>query len=196
MRQTKYMAALAALMLVAGFAAADQQWSQVSWYTAVSVAHSISYGVYNSTLACSQTALYYVEPAPINGVANKLNASTDSAGTYACQNFTQGAIKVNNDGSVGINVSAEFNQITTGVRMKIAKGPDGYQSTCDGVCNATSCTLTADCIQVTTGPAQVAYNIAQNTSQEYWLYADFNGVAGTAAPTKGNMTTTAVQSGA
>lgn len=196
MKQLRYLATLAVLIAAVGAASADStQWSQVSWYTAVSVAHSISYGVYNTTLACSQTALYYVEPAPINGIAYKLNASTDQTGAYMCQNSTQGAIKINNDGSVGINVSASFDQITSGVRMKIAKGQDGYQAACTGVCNATSCDLTSDCVQLTTGSAQVAYNLPQNSSQEYWLYADFKGVAGTAAPTKGNMTTSAVQYG-
>jgi len=195
MKQLRYLATLAVLMVAVGSAAADTQWSQVSWYTAVSVAHSISYGVYNTTLACSQTALYYVEPSPINGIATKLNASTDQTGVYPCQNATQGAIRISNDGSVGINVTADFNQVTSGVRMKIAKGEGGWQTACDGVCNATSCALTADCVQITTSPVQVAYNLPQNSSQEYWLYADFKGVAGTSAPTKGNLSTSAVQYG-
>ena len=193
MKQANVMFVLTALMVAAGAAAADSQWSQVSWFVAETVAHTVSYGIYNSSVACSQTALYYVEPAPINGVATKLNASTDQTGVYKCQNQTQGAIKITNTGSVGINVTSAFNQITSGVTMKIAKGPNGYQSACSGTCTGAGCALTADCVQVTTGNAQIAYDLAQNTSQEYWLYADFNGVAGTTSPTKGNMTTTAVK---
>ena len=193
MKQMRVLYALAVLMVAAGAAAADTQWSQISWFTAETVAHSISYGVYNETYACSQTALYYVEKPPINGIAVKLNASTDQAATYYCQNTTQGAIKINNDGSVGINVSAQFNQITTGVRVKAATANNGWESACSGTCGAGGCDLSAACIQLSTSPAQVAYNLAQNSSQEYWLWADFKGVAGTVSPTKGNMTTTAVK---
>lgn len=187
---------LAVLMAASGLAAADAQWSQVSWFTAQTVAHSVSYGVYNTTLACSQTALYYVEPSPINGIQNKINASTDSTGVYLCQNTTQGAIRITNTGSVAINVSAQFNQITTGVTPKIATANAGWQSACSGICNKTVCNLAAACLTLTTGSVPINYDLAQNVSQTYWLWADFNGVAGTTSPTKGNMTTTAVKYGA
>jgi hypothetical protein len=190
---TKALMALFVLTVVSVGAAADSQWSQVSWFTAESVAHSISYGVYNASLACSQTALYYVEPAPIDGDETKLNATTDSTGSYLCQNDSQGAIVVNNDGSVGINVTAAFNQITSGVSMKIATANAGWEGTCSGTCDAGSCDLSANCLALSTGDVQIAYNLAQNASQEYYLWADFNNVVGTVAPTKGNMTTTAVK---
>jgi len=196
MKQMRVFSTLAVLMVAAGMAAADTQWSQVSWFTAQTVAHSISYAVYNETDACSQTALYYVEPSPINGVQTKINASTDSTGALKCQNISQGAIVVTNTGSVGINVSAEFNQITTGVTMKIAINDTGWQASCAGVCNKTECNLNATCLALSTSPVWIRYDLAQNASQEYWLWADFNGVAGTTSPTKGNMTTTAVKYGA
>jgi len=185
--------ALVVLLAAAGSAAADTKWSQVSWYVAYSVAHSITYGVYNSTLACSQTALYYVEPTPINGVQTKINASTDQTGAYPCQNLTQGALTIHNDGSVGLNISANFNQITTGVRPKIATDDAGWETSCSGTCDSGSCDLSANCVALNMSDQLIKYNLAQNTSQQYWLWADFKGVAGTAVPTKGNLTTTAVR---
>jgi hypothetical protein len=185
--------ALVVLLAAIGSASADTKWSQVSWYTAISVAHSIVYGIYNASIACSQTALYYVEPAPINGIEQKINATTDQTGAYSCQNDTQGAIKIVNDGSVGINVTAEFSQITTGVRPKIGGTDAAWEQACSGTCTTGDCALSANCIMLTTLPQQVAYNIAQNDSKEYWLWADFVGVAGTTSPTKGNMTTNATR---
>lgn len=182
------------MLMSASMVAADSQWSQVSWFTAESVAHSISYGVYNSTIACSQTAIYYVEPAPIDGDETKINASTDSTGSYGCQNTTQGVVVVSNDGSVEINVTAAFDQITSGVEMKIATANAGWQSACTGVCNVTECDLDAACIGLNTSAVLIDYGLAQNTTEEFWLWADFNSVAGTVSPTKGNMTTTAVKS--
>jgi hypothetical protein len=196
MKYGRALMALVVLLATVGPVAADTKWSQISWYTAVSVAHSIVYGIYNNTVACSQTALYYVEPAPINGIATKLNASTDQTGLYPCQNTTQGAFKVQNDGSVGLNVSATFNQITTGVRPKIGGADAAWEAACTGTCTTGDCALSANCIALTTSFQQVAYNIPQNSSKEYWLWADFKGVAGTAAPTKGNLTTNATQAGA
>jgi hypothetical protein len=184
---------LAVLMVAAGAAAADTQWSQVSWFTGVSVAHHIEYGVYNSSLACSQNALYYVEPTPIDGSEQKINASTDSTGNYKCQDASKGAIKVVNDGSVGLNVTAAFNQVTSGVAMKVATANAGYESACSGTCTAGGCDLSAKCLAVATSNVQIAYNLPQNASKEYWMWADFAGVAGTAQPTKGNLTTTGVQ---
>lgn len=193
MKLSRALMALTILFAAVGTAAADTQWSQVSWYTAVSVAHSIVYGIYNSTVACSQTALYYVEPVPINGIEQKINATTDQTGAYPCQNATQGAFKIQNDGSVGINVSATFNQITTGVRPKIATDNAGWEAACSGTCTGGGCDLSANCILLSTSYQQVLYNLPQNSSEEMWLWADFNGVAGTAAPTKGNLTTNATQ---
>ena len=193
MNMRKLMMAMVIMIAGVGAAAADTQWSQVSWYTAVSVAHSITYAVYNSTLACSQTAMYYVEPPPINGKQTKINASTDQTGVYKCQNGTQGVIKVNNDGSVGINVTAVFNQVTTGVRPKISGTNAGWEATCSGTCTTGDCALASTCEVLGTGPVQIAYDLPMNSSKEYWLWADFNGVAGTAAPTKGNMTTNATK---
>jgi len=190
---SKAIMAMAVMMIAtAGMAAADSQWSQVSWFTAESVAHTISYGVYNSTLACSQTALYYVEPIPINGDETKINASTDDSGAYLCQNSSQGAFVISNDGSVGVNVTAAFDQITSGVEMKVGTADAAWQATCDGYCNVTACDLSAACIDVALTDVQIAYNLVQNDTQEYWMWADFTQVAGTVAPTKGNMTTTAV----
>jgi hypothetical protein len=193
MKISRALVAMVVLLAAAGSAAADTKWSQISWYTAVSVAHSVVYGIYNSTVACSQTALYYVEPPPINGVEQKINATTDQTGLYPCQNSTQGAFKIQNDGSVGINVSATFNQITTGVRPKIAGADAAWEAACAGTCTSGDCALSSACILLNTGYQQVAYNIPQNSSKEYWLWADFVGVAGTAAPTKGNLTTNATQ---
>ena len=189
----KILMVLTVMLAAVGVASADTQWAQVSWFTAESVAHSIHYGIYNSTLACSQTALYYVEPPPINGIATKLNASTDSTGQYKCQNSTQGAIAIYNDGSVGLNISATFNQITTGVRPKIGATNHAWEATCSGTCTTGDCALAATCELLSTSPTQVAYNLAQNSSKQFWLWADFKGVAGTAAPTKGNMTTNATK---
>jgi len=185
--------ALVVMTTMVGAASADTQWSQIGWYVAESVAHSISYGVYNSTVACSQTALYYVEPNPIDGSETKINASTDDTGVYVCQNATQGAFIINNDGSVGINVSVVFSQITSGVSPKIATANDGWVETCTGTCTGAGCDLSADCITLTTDYQQVIYNLPQNTSEEMWLWADFSGVAGTAAPTTGNLTTNATK---
>lgn len=193
MKLSKTLVAMVVLLAAVGSAAADTKWSQVSWYTAVSVAHSIVYGIYNSTVACTQTALYYVEPAPINGDAQKLNATTDLTGAYPCQNSTQGAFKIQNDGTVGINVSATFGQITTGVSPKIGGADAAWESACSGTCTSGDCALSSACILLSTGPEQVAYNVPQNSSKEYWLWADFSGVAGTAAPTSGNLTTNATQ---
>ena len=193
MKLSRTLMALTIMLAAVGTAAADTQWSQVSWYTAVSVAHSIVYGIYNSTVACSQTALYYVEKPPINGIENRINATTDQTGLYPCQNTTQGAFKIQNDGSVGINVSATFNQITTGVRPKIATANGGWEATCSGTCTGAGCNLNAHCIQLSTSFQQVLYNLPQNSSKEMWLWADFKGVAGTAAPTKGNLTTNATK---
>jgi hypothetical protein len=195
MNQMRILFALIVVAIVAGSASADTQWSQVSWFVAESVAHTISYGVYNTSLACTQTALYYVEPAPVTGTRSKLNASTDQSGLYKCQNSTQGVLKIYNTGSVGINLTASFNQITSGVRMKIATSDNGWQILCNGVCDAGSCNLTSSCIRILTSPSQIAYNMAQNTSKEYWMWADFKSVAGTVNPTKGNLTTTAVKYG-
>jgi hypothetical protein len=193
MEMKKVLMALVVMTAMIGAAAADTQWSQVGWLTAESVAHSISYGIYNATLACSQTALFYVEPAPIDGTQTKINATMDEAGEYACQTDSQGAFKVNNDGSVGINVTIVFSQITTGVSPKVATADAGWQATCDGTCTHEGCDLSSKCILLSTSPEQVIYNLAQNSSKEMWLWADFNGVAGTAAPTKGNMTTEATK---
>jgi len=193
MKIQRALLALVVLIAAAGSAAADAKWSQVSWYVAYSVAHSITYGIYNSTLACSQTALYYVEPSPINGVQTKINTSTDQTGAYFCQNDTQGALTVHNDGSVGLNISAEFNQITTGVRPKIAMTDAGWESACSATCNVSACDLTTKCVMLNTTAQLVRYNLEQNSSQQYWLWADFNGVAGTSVPTKGNLTTSAVR---
>jgi hypothetical protein len=165
---------------------------QVYWWTAYVVSHSLTYGIYNNSVACDQLNLYYVEPPPINGVANKLNASTDISGNYKCQNSTQGAFTVHNDGSVGLNISARFDVITSGVRMKTANSDNGWQIACNGVCTS-SCNLTAACVQVTTVDSQIAYNIPQNGSKQFWLWADFNGVVGSYSPTKGNMTTNATR---
>jgi len=189
----KLLMVLTVMLAGIGAAAADTQWAQVSWFTAESVAHSIHYGIYNATLACSQTALYYVEPSPINGIANRINASTDQTGQYKCQNSTQGAIAIYNDGSVGLNISAKFNQITTGVRPKIGRTNNAWQTVCSGTCTTADCALAANCILLSTGDHQIAYNLAQNSSEQFWLWADFKGVAGTAAPTKGNMTTNATK---
>jgi len=194
MKLIRALFALVVTMLVsASMVSADSQWSQVSWFTAESVAHSISYGIYNSSVACSQTALYYVETAPIDGVETKINASTDSTGSYFCQNITQGAFVVSNDGSVGINLTAVFNQITSGVDVKIGTANGAWQSACTGVCNTTECDLGAACIELNTSAILVDYNLAQNSTEEFWLWSDFNGVAGTVSPTKGNITTTAVK---
>ena len=194
MKLSKAIMVMVVMMIAtAGMAAADSQWSQVSWFTAESVAHTISYGVYNSTLACSQTALYYVEPVPIDGDETKMNASTDSTGSYLCQNGSQGAFVISNDGSVGVNITAAFNQITSGVDMKVGTDDAAWQQTCDGFCNATACDLSAACVDVALVDAQIAYNLNQNSTQEYWLWADFTQVSGTVAPTKGNLTTTAVK---
>jgi hypothetical protein len=156
------------------------------------VAHSLTYGIYNNTIACDQVNLYYVEPTPINGVEQKINTSTDSTGVYKCQNDTQGAFVIHNDGSVGLNLTASFNYITSGVRMKLAHSTDGWQAACNGVCGST-CDLTSACVQITTSDSQIAYNIPQNGSKQYWLWADFNGVAGSFSPTRGNMTTNATK---
>lgn len=173
----------------------DYQWSTISWFVAETVAHSVAYGIYNNTLACSQTALYYVEPSPQNGFVKKLNASTDQTGTYGCQNSTQGVLRITNTGTVGINISAQFNQVTSGVTMKVATANVGWQSSCAGICNKTVCNLAAACLKLNTTSVSIKFNLAQNASQAYWMWADFNGVAGTVSPTKGNMTTTAVKYG-
>lgn len=170
------------------------QWGQVYWWTAEVIAHSLTYGVVNSTLACDYLNMYYVEPAPINGIEQKLNASADIFGN-TCQNSTQGAFTINNDGTVGINISAKFNQITSGVKMKIGRTTDAWRQNCTATCDSISCGLTVDCIRLTTSDSQIAYNIPQNGSKQYWLWADFNGVAGTFAPTKGNLTTNATKGG-
>jgi hypothetical protein len=193
MKYGRALMALVVLLATVGPVAADTKWSQISWYTAISVAHSIVYGIYNNTVACSQTALYYVETPPINGIENKINATTDQTGQFPCQNASQGAFKIQNDGSVGLNVSATFNQITTGVRPKIGGANAAWETTCSGTCTSADCALSANCIMLNTNFQQVAYNIPQNSSKEYWLWADFKGVAGTAAPTKGNLTTNATK---
>lgn len=184
---------LAALVFVAmiGCAAADTQWSQVSWFVAQSVAHSITYGVYNSSIACSQNALYYVEPGVVDGVATKINASSDQTGNYHCQNSTQGAFRINNDGSVGINISAKLSQVTSGVRPKLATHNWGWESACSGTCTGAGCNLTLKCILINTSYRQIIYNLPQNSSKEIYLWADFKGVAGTVSPSKGNLTTNA-----
>jgi hypothetical protein len=192
----KILMALAVMAVMVGAAAADTQWSQISWFVAESVAHSITYGVYDTTHGCSQTAMYYVEDPPINGVEMKINASSDQTGAYKCQNDTQGVIKINNDGSVGINVSATFSQVTAGVRPKIASSDAGWETTCSGTCTGAGCDLSANCILLNTSYQQVIYNLPQNASKEMWLWADFKGVAGTVSPTKGNMTTEAAKAGA
>jgi hypothetical protein len=175
--------------------ATDYQWSTVSWFVAETVAHSVAYGVYDTEYACSQTALYYVEPVVVNGFAKKLNASTDQTGVYNCQNTTQGVIRITNTGTVGINISAQFNQVTSGVTMKIATANAGWQNSCAGICNKTVCNLAAACLKVNTTSVGIKFNLAQNATQEYWMWADFKGVMGTVSPTKGNMTTTAVKYG-
>jgi len=167
-------------------------WSQVSWFTAESIAHTLSYGIYNSSLSCSQTAMYYVEPVPIDGVVSKLNASTDSSGTYLCQNSSQGVLSITNDGSVGVNISAALSQVTSGVSPKIGYSDGAWESSCSGVCNST-CDLSSSCVLINTSSITIVYNLDQNSSQEVWMWADFNGVEGTEAPTKGNLTTNAVK---
>ena len=173
----------------------DYQWSTVSWFVAETVAHSVAYGVYDTEYACSQTAQFYVEPAVVNGFVKKLNASTDQTGTYKCQNSTQGIIRITNTGTVGINISAQFDQVTSGVTMKVAMNDSGWQNSCNGVCNKTTCNLQIKCLVVNTTAVGIRYDLAQNATQEYWIWADFRGVAGTVSPTKGNMTTTAVKYG-
>jgi len=172
--------------------AGAEQWSQISWFTAESVAHSVSYGVYNASLSCSQTSLYFVEPIPIDGDETKINASTDNTGAYFCQNTTQGALIVTNDGSVGINVTAEFGQITSGVTPKVSYNGSSWESVCSGSCD-TGCNLTVACLELNLSAQTIIYNLVQNSSQELWLWSDFNNVAGTLGATKGNLTTNAVK---
>jgi hypothetical protein len=169
------------------------QWGQVYWWTAQVVAHSIHYGVYNTTLACTQTNLYYVEPVPINGFAKRVNASTDQTGNYKCQNTTQGAFKISNDGSVGINISAKLSNDPTGVVMKLSHANNGWQNSCAGACNAGSCNLSGSCLIINTSYRQIAYNMPANSSKEYWLWTDFVGAHGTVSPLKGNLTTNATK---
>jgi hypothetical protein len=171
----------------------DSRWSQVYWWTAESIAHSLSYGIYNSSVACDQMHMFYVESEPIDGMEQKINVSSDATGHYPCQNTTQGAFTIHNDGSVGINVSLGFNQITSGVGMKLAHTNDGWQSNCSGTCSGRTCNLSVECLHLTTSDLQIAYNIQQNGSNQYWMWADFNGVANTFSPTKGNMTTNATK---
>lgn len=174
--------------------ASSSAWSQVFWYTAENVAHSIMYGVYNESVVCTQTSMFYVEDSPINGIEDKINATTDSSGQYPCQNTTQGVITVSNDGSVGVNITMVFNQITSGVRPKVGYSNDGWKGDCTGVCNSTLCDLTSDCIQLDTGGKQIIYNLGQNSTRNVWLWADFKGVGGTDVATKGNLTTNATKS--
>ena len=169
-------------------------WSQIYWYTAENVAHSIQYGIYNTSIGCAQTAMFFIEPPPIDGRAKKLNASTDQTGYYKCQNDTQGVFKISNDGTVGINITMMFNRITNGVRPKMGYSTGGWKSSCTGFCNSSSCDLSSDCMQLNITSQQVIYNLPQNSSKEIWLWADFNGVSGAQGVTKGNLTTTAIKS--
>jgi hypothetical protein len=169
------------------------RWSEVYWWSAEVVAHSLTYGVVNSTLACDYLNLYYVETPPLNGIEKKINASADVFG-HNCQNATQGAFTIHNDGTVGIDVSAKFDHITSGVTMKTGHSSNGWKPLCNGSCDGISCNLISNCLRVNVSSVKIAYNMPQNTSKQYWLWADFNGVAGTFAPTKGNMTTNATKS--
>jgi hypothetical protein len=171
---------------------AISHWTQVSWFTAETVAHSISYGVYNSTVSCSQSAIYFVEPYPVEGDEEKINASSDSTGFYPCQNTSQGVMTVSNDGSIDLNILALFNQITAGITPKVAYSNDGWESSCSGICNVTECNLTAKCVVLNTSSQLIVYGLPKSDNRELWLWADFNNVAGTAAPTRGNLTTEAV----
>jgi hypothetical protein len=168
-------------------------WSQVFWFTAENVAHSILYGIYNTTYGCDQTHMFYVEPAPINGIAYKLNATSDQTGQYACQNDTQGAFKVVNDGSVGLNITMVFSQVTPGVRPKVGYSNGGWKDVCTGTCDSALCDLTSDCVLLNTGPKQIIYNLLQNSTKEIWMWADFKGVGGALAATKGNLTSEATK---
>ena len=191
MKGKKFLVLLS-IMALTTMVAADQTWSQVFWYTAASVAHTIRYAIYNTSVACDQTHLFYVDG--ITGSMKKINASSDKTGVYHCQNDTQGAFTIENSGSVPKAINASFDQVTAGVTMKIGNADGGWQGACTGVCNVTACDFTSDCVMVNVTSVQIAYSIPQNGSQEYWMWADFNKVAGTVEPTKGNMTTDAVQS--
>ena len=167
-------------------------WSQVYWWTAEVVAHSLSYGIYNASIACDQTHLFYVDG--VTGSLKKINASSDRTGVYKCQNSTQGAFVLQNDGSVPINVSASFDQVTSGVIMKLGNSNSGWQLVCSGTCGSGGCDLSTSCIVVNVSSVLISHALPQNVSKEYWMWADFNHVAGTIDPTKGNMTTDAVKS--
>ena len=163
--------------------------SQVYWYVAETVAHSIRYGIYNSSIACDQTHLFYVNG--VAGIDNKVNTSTDKYGVFKCQNSTQGAITVVNDGSVSLSINSSFSNMPSGVTMKFGHDNNAWQSSCDGYCNNTGCDLSSKCLMVNISSVRIAYSIPQNGSKEYWMWADFNKVAGTVDPIKGNMTTVA-----
>jgi hypothetical protein len=182
----------------AGFGAevgsSSSTWSQIFWYTAENVAHSISYGIYNTTIGCSQLIQYYIEPTPINGVEQKVNASADIDGTEFCQNATQGVMVISNDGSVGINLSAKFSEVPNGIRVKVSRANSGWKDTCADVCDSSNCTLLNDCMWLnSTHYKQISYNLLWNTTAEFWMWADFKGVVGALAPSKGNLTTNATK---
>ena len=169
----------------------DTKNSMVFWYVAYSVAHSISYGAFNSSAACDQMNQFYVDG--VTGTISKVNASTDKTGAYHCQNTTQGVMIVHNDGTVGLNISASFSYVTPGITMKLGHSNVGWQSACSGTCGGLGCDLSSSCLKVNVSPVQIAYNMPQNGSKEYWLWADFKNVAGTPEPTKGNFTTNATR---
>jgi hypothetical protein len=136
--------------------------------------------------------LFYVDG--VTGSLRKINASSDRTGVYKCQNSTQGAFVLQNDGSVSINVTASFDQVTSGVTMKLGNSNGGWQSVCSGTCGSGGCDLSASCIVVNVSSVLISHALSQNASKEYWMWADFNHVAGTVEPTKGNMTTDAIKS--
>jgi len=166
-------------------------WAEVYWWSGETIAHTLHYGIYNSSIACDQTHLFYVDG--INGTQKKISAATDKTGVYKCQNSSQGAFSISNDGSVSIDVNASFNQVTSGVTMKFGHSNSAWQASCNGSCNQSSCNLASSCLTVNVTRVRISYSLPINTSKEYWMWADFYKVAGTKEPTKGNMTTIATK---
>jgi hypothetical protein len=129
----------------------------------------------------------------INGTERRIDASTDKTGQHKCQNATQGAIAISNDGSVSIDINASFSQVTPGVTMKMGHDTNAWQLSCNGSCGPSSCDLSNRCLVVNITQVRILYSLPINTSKEYWMWADFKKVTGTKEPTKGNLTTVATK---
>lgn len=189
----KYSRIIPAILLMAvmlmPFVFADQDTTTFTWVVPSNKAHTITYGG-----SCSTSAFYFVEGSAgsvdtdIDGNADKILPTSDSAGTSFCQSDSVASMLITNTGNVTEDINAFFTEMDVNLQAGVFMGTGsgcgsgglaGWQSNCE-VVGVDSPVTQSTCrdfnASADTGSVMLIDNLAASDTNQLCWFGRFKGL--------------------